>query len=79
MLLVLEIVLAIFLEKKARKNSSNSGLPPSRNDGSNGNRNKGSGDRADLGQAASNVQHTETSEDNAAGSEKGKPKISFFG
>ncbi len=54
--------MTIFLEKKPRKNSSNSGLPPSRNDGSNGNRNKGSGDRADLGQAASNVQHAETSE-----------------
>jgi transposase len=48
--------------KETPKNSSNSGLPPSRNNGSNGNRKKSSGDRADLGQAASNVQHTETSE-----------------
>ena len=62
MLLVLDIVVAIFLEKKPRKNSSNSGLPPSQNNGSNGNRNKGNGDRAGLGQAVSNVQHTETSE-----------------
>ena len=62
MLLVLDIVVAIFLEKKPRKNSSNSGLPHSQNNGSNGNRKKGSGDRAGLGQAASNVQHTETSE-----------------
>jgi hypothetical protein len=62
MLLVLDFMVAIFLEKRPRKNSSNSGLPPSQNNGSNGNRNKGSGDRAGLGQAASNVQHTETSE-----------------
>jgi transposase len=62
MLLVLEIVVAIFLEKRPRKNSSNSGLPPSLNNGSNGNRNKGSGDRAGLGEATSNVHHTETSE-----------------
>jgi hypothetical protein len=67
MLLVLEIVVAIFLEKKPRKNSSNSGLPPSRNNGSNGNRNKGSGDRSGLGEAASNVQHTETSETTTPG------------
>lgn len=62
MLLVMEIVVAVFLEKKTRKNSSNSGLPPSQNNGSNGNRNNGSGRRAGLGESASNVQHTETSE-----------------
>ena len=61
-LLLLDIVVAIFLEKRPRKNSSNSGLPPSQNNGSNGNRNKGNGDRASLGKVASNVQHTETSE-----------------
>jgi len=40
LLLIIDIIVALFLEKKTRKNSSNSGLPPSRNEGPNGNRNK---------------------------------------
>lgn len=39
-LLMIDILVMVFLEKKIRKNSSNSGLPPSQNFGSNGNRNK---------------------------------------
>jgi len=40
MLTVLNVVVALFLEKKVRKTSSNSGLPPSSSFGSTGNRNK---------------------------------------
>lgn len=40
LLTILDIVVAVLLEKKVRKNSSNSGLPPSSDFGSNGNRNK---------------------------------------
>lgn len=40
LLLVIEILAMVFLEKKVRKTSSNSGVPPSQNFGSNGNRNK---------------------------------------
>ena len=36
---ILEIILTVLLTKKTRKNSSNSGLPPSQGFGSNGNRN----------------------------------------
>jgi len=39
MLTIIDVVVAVLLEKKTRKNSSNSGLPPSQNKGSNGNRN----------------------------------------
>lgn len=39
-LLIIEILAMVFLEKKVRKTSSNSGVPPSQNFGSNGNRNK---------------------------------------
>ena len=39
MLTIVTIMITLFLEKKTRKNSSNSGLPPSQNFGSNGNRN----------------------------------------
>ena len=50
LLMLLEVMAAIFLEKTTRKNSSNSGLPPSRNDRPNGNRNKnGLQDRAKFG------------------------------
>jgi len=62
MLSMLDIIVAVLLEKKTRKNSSNSGLPPSQNNGSNGNRNKGSGDRAGLGSAAANTRQVETKE-----------------
>lgn len=37
---IMDIVLTVLLEKKTRKNSSNSGLPPSHDFTSNGNRNK---------------------------------------
>ena len=40
LLILLEVIVAVLLEKKVRKNSSNSGLPPSQGFGSNGNRNK---------------------------------------
>ena len=40
LLMILDVVVAVLLEKKIRKNSSNSGLPPSQGFGSNGNRNK---------------------------------------
>ena len=39
-LLIIDILAMVFLEKKVRKNSSNSGVPPSQNFGTNGNRNK---------------------------------------
>ena len=39
LMLVIDILVVVFLDK-IRKNSSNSGLPPSKNFGSNGNRNK---------------------------------------
>jgi transposase len=60
--LVIDILVAVFLEKKVRKNSGNSGLPPSQNNGSNGNRNNGSGERAKLDGGASNVTQTQTTE-----------------
>ena len=40
LLMLLEVIVAVLLEKKVRKTSSNSGLPPSLGFGSNGNRNK---------------------------------------
>ncbi|MBF0366406.1 MAG: transposase [Oligoflexia bacterium] len=57
MMSILEIVVAVLLEKKTRKNSSNSGLPPSKNNGSNGNRNKNSGQRANLGDQIQNTRN----------------------
>lgn len=63
LLLVLDIIVAVLLEKKTRKNSSNSGLAPSRNNGSNGNRNKDSaGVRSRLGDQLQNTRKIETSE-----------------
>ena len=41
MLSLIDIIVAVLLTKRTRKNSSNSGLPPSTDFGSNGNRNKG--------------------------------------
>jgi len=60
--LVLDIIVSVLLEKKTRKNSSNSGLPPSRNDGPNGNRNTSQGDRSKKGQQLENTRKVETSE-----------------
>ena len=60
---MIEIIVAVLLEKKIRKNSSNSGLAPSRNNSSNGNRNKASDkDRENLGNQVENTQNVETSE-----------------
>jgi hypothetical protein len=57
-----EIMLIVFLEKKTRKNSSNSGLPPSKNNGPNGNRNTGSRERPHLSNEIENLKTTKTSE-----------------
>lgn len=58
MMSVLQIIVSVLLEKKTRKNSSNSGLPPSRNDGPNGNRNKKRiQDRDKLGSELENTRH----------------------
>ncbi len=62
LLLIIDILVAVFLEKKPRKNSSNSGLPPSRNNGSNGNRNTNQGDRSKNGEQLDNTRNVETKE-----------------
>ena len=61
---VLNIMVVLFLEKKTRKNSSNSGLAPSNGFGSNGNRNK-KGDKAENQKKPSrcdNVKDTKSNE-----------------
>ena len=56
-------MVTLFLEKKTRKNSSNSGLPPSQNFGSNGNRNtKGSKEDKMKGSRLDNSKDTEIRE-----------------
>lgn len=62
LLLLIEILATLFLEKKIRKNSSNSGLPPSQNFGSNGNRNNGTNERPDKSNLIENITASETSE-----------------
>jgi len=62
LLLIIEILATIFLEKKTRKNSSNSGLPPSRNEGPNGNRNINVTQRKMLGSQIGHTKNTETQE-----------------
>lgn len=63
MMLVIDIVVAVLLEKKTRKNSSNSGLPPSKNNGSNGNRNKDvNKSQEKKGSQLENTRKVETSE-----------------
>jgi hypothetical protein len=62
LILVIDIVVMVLLEKKIRKNSSNSGLPPSKNNGSNGNRNNGSGMRSEVNGSAANTRHVNTQE-----------------
>ncbi len=57
-----EIMILVFLEKKTRKTSSNSGLPPSQGFGSNGNRNTGKGSRQSVTNEVSNIRTTETVE-----------------
>ncbi len=59
MMSILEILITIFLEKKTRKNSSNSGLAPSRNNGTNGNRNKSSKHQPKLAGEIPNTKKTE--------------------
>jgi len=62
MLTILDIVVSVLLTKKTPKTSSNSGLPPSRNNGSNGNRNKDQTNRAKLGDQIENTRTTKTYE-----------------
>lgn len=62
LLSILEIVVAVLLEKKTRKNSSNSGLAPSRNNGPNGNRNKSQTERQKLGSQIDNTRSVENTE-----------------
>jgi transposase-like protein len=62
LIIVIDIMVAVFLEKKTRKNSSNSGLPPSRNNGSNGNRNKDGSERDKKGSQLKNTRKTKSSE-----------------
>lgn len=63
LIIVIDIIVAVLLEKKVRKNSSNSGTPPSRNNGSNGNRNKpGDKDRDKRGNQLENTKEVKTSE-----------------
>jgi transposase len=57
-----EIMITVFLEKKPRKTSSNSGLPPSHGFGSNGNRNTTTTDRQNVTNEVSNVRTIETEE-----------------
>ena len=60
---ILEIIVTLLLEKKARKNSSNSGLPPSQNFAGNGNRNtRGSKEDKRKGSRLDNSKDTETRE-----------------
>jgi transposase-like protein len=47
LLTMMEVIVSVLLTKKVHKNSSNSGLPPSRNFGSNGNRNKSGNSETD--------------------------------
>ena len=61
---ILEIIVTILLTKKTRKNSSNSGLPPSQDFGSNGNRNKEGeqGNERPKSPCLGNVRDTESIE-----------------
>lgn len=59
LILIIDIVVSVLLTKKPRKNSSNSGLPPSSDYGSNGNRNKPN-DNNDSNKKGSQVPNTRT-------------------
>lgn len=61
LLIVMNIIVTVLLEKNVRKNSSNSGLPPSRNNGSNGNRNKPDHGRRKNGDQLENTRKVTTS------------------
>lgn len=62
LILVLDILITLFLEKQTRKNSSNSGLAPSRNNGINGNRNKDQEHGNKKGRQLENVREVEGQE-----------------
>ena len=55
---LIDIIVVILLEKKVRKNSSNSGLPPAQGFGSNGNRNKSN--NGDEGKKGSRLPNSRT-------------------
>ena len=57
LILIIDIVVSVFLTKKPRRNSSNSGLPPSKDYGSNGNRNK-TNDSKDSNKKGNQVPNT---------------------
>ena len=62
-LMTLNIVVSVLLEKKVHKNSNNSGLPPSSDFGSNGNRNKPKkGEKQNLGSQLDNSRVEESEE-----------------
>ena len=62
-LTIVKVMITLFLEKKTRKNSNNSGLPPSQDFGSNGNRNKKVGKENKInGDRLDNSKDTETSQ-----------------
>ena len=70
LLSVMEIMAALLLEKRTRKNSGNSGLPPSSDPGGNGNRNKGnSGEKKNVGSSLENskIEKREESDKDIAG------------
>lgn len=57
MMVMIDVIVEVLLTKKVRKNSSNSGLPPSQNNGSNGNRNKpGDNDKSPKGSQLPNTR-----------------------
>ncbi len=62
LLVIIDIVVTVLLEKRTRKNSSNSGMPPSRNNGTNGNRNTNPGDRSKKGEQLENTRKVDSSE-----------------
>ena len=62
-LLIINILAMVFLEKRVRKTSSNSGVPPSQNFGSNGNRNKNIDNKnAHKGEQLPNTRNVEITE-----------------
>lgn len=63
LLIVVDILVSLFLEKKIRKNSSNSGLPPSKDPASKNDRNKPTNkERSKLGEQIDNTREVQTKE-----------------
>lgn len=61
--IVIDVLVALFLEKKVRKNSSNSGLPPSSDTGAKNDRNKPSdSDQKKRGEQLENTRKVKTEE-----------------